>query len=172
MLSIARAEIRRHDWAAIRCGCGLPASHLLDGLLEDVLTCTPAALHAIDGHAFEGSFLRDPAPAVASVTLGMLADGLTPRQAEHVLWLVVQLAAGEGGDEAPDSSSLYARTFRVLRGGLTLIYREFLNNPWGRQEARDLLDILEAEQGKPAFYEELLRSACQPKDGETRSLRR
>ncbi|MFE2880829.1 hypothetical protein ACFXG6_25505 [Streptomyces roseus] len=106
MLSIARAEIRRHDWSAIRCRCGLPALHLLDGLLEDVLTCAPAALHAMDGHAFEGSFLSDPAPAVAWVTLGMLADGLTPRQAEHVLWLMLQLAAGGGGDETPDSSSL------------------------------------------------------------------
>ncbi|MER7540141.1 hypothetical protein ABTX77_35990 [Streptomyces sp. NPDC097704] len=158
MLSIARAEIRRHDWGATRCGCGLPASHLLDGLMEDVLTCAPAALAAMDKHAFEGSFLRDPAPAVAAVALGMLADGLAPRQASDVLWLMLQLAAGEGGDEDPDSSSLYARTFRVLRGGLTLIYREFLNNPWGRQEARELLEILEAEQSKHAFYEEFLRS--------------
>nr|WP_078908228.1 transposase [Streptomyces vietnamensis] len=159
MLSIARAEIRRHDWAAIRCGCGLPAPHLLNGLMEDVLTGAPAALHAMDGHAFEASFLKDPAPAVASVALGMLADGLAPKQAEHVLWLMLQLAAGEGGDEDPESSSLYACTFRVLRGGLTLIYREFLNNPWGRQEARELLEILEAEQGKQAFCEEFLRSA-------------
>ncbi|MFD9355108.1 hypothetical protein [Streptomyces sp. NPDC060031] len=160
MVSIARAEIRRHDWAAIRCACGQPASHLLDGLLDDVLTGAPGALHAMDGHAFEGSFLRDPAPAVASVALGMLADGLTPQQAEHVLWLLLQLGCGEGGDEDPESSSLYAECFRVLRTGLVLIYREFLNNPWGRAEAGDLLDILEADPQKLAFYhEELLRSA-------------
>lgn len=158
MLSIARAEIDRHDWAAIECGCGLPASHMLGGLLEDVLTAHPSALHALEGHAFDQSFLRDPAPAVASVALGMLAGGLPSEQAGEVLWLMRVLAASEGGDEHPESSSLYARCFRVLRSGLVLVYREFLNNPRARVDGGELLEILEADQGKLAFYEERLRS--------------
>lgn len=150
-MNLARMELARQDWDSITCGCKQPARHLVE-LLESAIDGRPGALRALDGHVFVQSILMPPAPAVCSVVMAMLADGVRPSQREEVMWAILWFAAGEEDGDSVDSG-YYWRCFETIRDGLWLLYREFLN-PEDMPHAHldDIFDIVEWDAPRLAHY--------------------
>ncbi|MCX5195191.1 hypothetical protein OOK31_14990 [Streptomyces sp. NBC_00249] len=115
-----RAEIARHDWASVVCGCGRPAAHLAD-MLWDAAEGHPAAFHALQGHVFTGARLWPPAAAACGVLMAVWAAG-PPRQAtrEALLWTLLSLLSAED-DGTPYEAGLYGQCAAHVRAGLPLL---------------------------------------------------
>ncbi|MFD8982025.1 hypothetical protein [Streptomyces sp. NPDC059564] len=114
------AELARHDWANVTCGCGRPADHLED-TLWDAAEGHPAAFHALQGHVFTGTRLWPPAPAACAVLMAVWAAG-PPRQAgrEALLWTLLSLLSAEDDGDAY-GAGLYGQVAAHVRTGLPLL---------------------------------------------------
>lgn len=143
-VSLARAELERHDWDALRCGCGQSAGHLLATLETILAGGASGAVRSLDDHVVVQSILMPPAPAVCAVIMAHLADGMAVAQEQEILWLLLALVAGEvDGDSVEDS--LQIRCVETVRDGLWLLYRAFLDasGPVSKGYADDVLDVVE-----------------------------
>lgn len=155
-VSLARAELERHDWDAIPCGCGQPARHLL-GALESVIEGKASgAIRALDDHVFIQSILMPPAPAVCAVIMAHMADGIAPGQEQELLRLLLGFVAGEEDGDSVESS-LQLRCFETVRDGLWLVYRTLLDaqGPEAKGYADDVLEVVEWDAGRLRFYRNL-----------------
>lgn len=122
------AEIARHDWDGVECGCRRSAGHLVD-TLWDAAEGHPAAFHALEGHAFQSGVLRPPAPAVCGVLMAVWSAG-PPRLAtrEALLWTLVSLLGSED-DGSSYEAGLYGQCAAFVRAGLPLLRRERAASP-------------------------------------------
>ncbi|MFB7055060.1 hypothetical protein [Streptomyces vinaceus] len=111
------AEIGRHDWEAITCGCGRGAGHLVDTLWA-AAEGHPAAFRALEGHAFLSGRLHPPAPAVCGVLMAVWSAG-PPRLAtrEALLWTLLSLLGAED-DGSSHEAGLYGQCAAFVRAGL------------------------------------------------------
>ncbi|MFJ3175174.1 hypothetical protein ACIPJK_30865 [Streptomyces roseus] len=111
------AQIGRHDWEAIACGCGRDAGHLVDTLWA-AAEGHPAAFRALEGHAFLSGRLHPPAPAVCGVLLAVWSAG-PPRLAtrEALLWTLLALLGTED-DGSSHEAGLYGQCAAFVRAGL------------------------------------------------------
>ncbi|MEU8436688.1 hypothetical protein AB0F18_28025 [Streptomyces sp. NPDC029216] len=111
------AEIARHDWASVECGCGRSAGHLEDTLWH-AAEGHPAAFHALEGHVFARSRLWPPAPAACGVLMAVWSAG-PPRLAtrEALLWTLLALLNTED-DGSPYEAGLYGQCAAFVRAGL------------------------------------------------------
>ncbi|MFF9646639.1 hypothetical protein [Kitasatospora aureofaciens] len=140
-MNLAVAEIDRHNWSAIECGCGKSAEHLVPLLRSITETRSAAAIHSLDNHVFIQSNLMPPAPAVCSVFMAMLADGIPVDQTRGVLSCV-----------AAEETSLYEQCFETVREGLWTVYRELLAAEPRSVSAHHALDSAEiVEEGTERF---------------------
>ncbi|WSI37437.1 hypothetical protein OG585_09165 [Streptomyces sp. NBC_01340] len=152
-VTLARAELERHDWDGISCGCGKAAAHLLPSLEIILAGGASGAVRSLDDHVLVQSVLMPPAPAVCAVVMAHLADGLPAAQELEVLWLLLALVAGEvDGDSVEDS--LQMRCEQTVRDGLWLVYRAYLDahSPAAKGYADDVLDIVEWDPARLAHY--------------------
>ncbi|MGW0391326.1 hypothetical protein ACWDYJ_10555 [Streptomyces sp. NPDC003042] len=122
------AEIARHDWDSVVCGCGRPAGHLVD-ILWDAAEGHPAAFHALQGHVFTGSRLCPPAPAACAVLMAVWSAG-PPRLAtrEALLWTLLSLLSAED-DGSSHEAGLYGQCAAFIRTGVPLLRRERAARP-------------------------------------------
>ncbi|WP_143196871.1 hypothetical protein [Streptomyces sp. CB00455] len=122
------AEIARHDWESVECGCGRSALHLEDTLWA-AAEGHPAAFRALEGHAFAGKRLAPPAPAVSGVLMAVWEAG-PPRRAtrEALLWTVLALLGTED-DGSSHEAGLYGQSTAFVRRGLPAIHREAAHAP-------------------------------------------
>lgn len=122
------AEIARHDWESVECGCGRPAGHLVDALWA-AAEGHPAAFRALEGHAFTSAKLAPPAPAVCGVLMAVWTAG-PPRQAtrEALLWTLLALLGTED-DGTSHEAGLYGQTTAFIRTGLPRLRREAADGP-------------------------------------------
>ncbi|MER6369515.1 hypothetical protein ABT255_14265 [Streptomyces mirabilis] len=155
-MSLARAELQRHDWDAIPCGCGQPAGRLLGALESVIAGKASGVIWALDDHVFVQSVLMPPAPAVCAVVMACMADGIAPGQEQELLRLLLGLVAGEEDGDSVESS-LQLRCFETVRDGLWLVYRAFLNaqGPEAKGYADDVLEIAEWDAGRLRSYRNL-----------------
>ncbi|MFF2198040.1 hypothetical protein [Streptomyces sp. NPDC058157] len=111
------AEIARHDWASVTCGCGRSAGHLEDTLWH-AAEGHPAAFHALEGHVFARSRLCPPAPAACAVLMAVWVAG-PPRLATREALLRTLLALLTTLDDgSADDAGLYGRCAAQVRAGL------------------------------------------------------
>ncbi|MFD7100958.1 hypothetical protein [Streptomyces xanthophaeus] len=122
------AEIARHDWASIECGCGRSAQHLEDTLWA-AAEGHPAAFRALEGHAFAGKRLAPPAPAVSGVLMAVWSAG-PPRRTtrEALLWTVLVLLGAED-DGTSHEAGLYGQSSAFVRRALPELHREAAGTP-------------------------------------------
>ncbi|MGI5448162.1 hypothetical protein ACQEVM_20850 [Streptomyces sp. CA-243310] len=122
------AEIERHDWEAIECGCGHSAGHLVP-TLWDAAEGHPAAFHALAGHVFTWSRLQAPAPAACAVLMAIWAAG-PPRQATREALLRTLLALlGTEDDGSSHEAGLYGQCAAFVRRSLPELRREAAGGP-------------------------------------------
>ncbi|MEU9375459.1 hypothetical protein AB0D94_17000 [Streptomyces sp. NPDC048255] len=137
------AEIARHDWDRIECGCGRSALHLEETLWA-AAEGHPAAFRALQGHAFAGTRLAPPAPAVAGVLMAVWTAG-PPRQStrEALLWTLLALLGTED-DGTSHEAGLYGQCSAFIRRGLPELHREAAAAPGSvtAAYAEGIVDIL------------------------------
>ncbi|GGT05005.1 MULTISPECIES: hypothetical protein [Streptomyces] len=122
------AEISRHDWDAVACGCGRGAGHLVD-TLWNAAEGHPSAFRALEGHAFLAGALRPPAPAVCGVLMAVWSAG-PPRQAtrEALLWTLLALLGAEDDGSAYEAG-LYGQCAAFVRRAADSLRREAVDRP-------------------------------------------
>ncbi|MER6315364.1 hypothetical protein ABT237_16530 [Streptomyces sp. NPDC001581] len=137
------AEIARHDWESIECGCGRSAGHLL-AAVRDAAEGHPAAFHALEGHAFFAENLKPPAPAVCGVLMAVWS-AQPPRQAtrEALLWTLLALlcTVDDGGTH---EAGLHGQCVAFIRTGTAGFRHELAAAPGSGPAAyaEGILEIL------------------------------
>ncbi|MET9951875.1 hypothetical protein ABZ135_10050 [Streptomyces sp. NPDC006339] len=77
---LVRAELARHDWASLRCGCGDDAEHL-PLMFETILEArTPRDMigYTLEDHVELNGTLFPCSPPAVAVILAALASGPSP----------------------------------------------------------------------------------------------
>ncbi|MFF0430801.1 hypothetical protein ACFYU9_01050 [Streptomyces sp. NPDC004327] len=94
---LVRAELARHDWAELDCGCGESAEHLpllFEAILE-ARTARDMIGYTLDGHAeWNGDIFACTPPAVA-VIMAALAGELSVLARDELLDTLWRVSAGE-----------------------------------------------------------------------------
>ncbi|MFD5746107.1 hypothetical protein [Streptomyces sp. NPDC127033] len=147
-------EIARQPWQDMVCGCGDSAEHLAQDLLR-LAGRGPGqepGQASLEGHIWSPVILWEPAPAVASVALAALADGIAPAARGRFLDLLQRLVAGEGTDFASAGRGLdLPESCRELAvQGLWLLYAEVLSNPatGAAGAAFEILTVVEPDRAR------------------------
>ncbi len=137
------AEIARHDWESIVCGCGRSAGHLEDAV-RDAAEGHPSAFRALEGHVFFAQNLKPPAPAVCAVLMAVWS-AQPPRRAtrEALLWTLLSLlcTVDDGGTH---EAGLHGQCAAFVRTGVDGFRRELATAPGSGTAAyaEGILDIL------------------------------
>ena len=141
---IVRAELERHDWAALRCGCGRSGTHLpaMLGRYAAAETYAEVSDHALDGHVVDDWNLFEVAVPAVGVILATLAGDVERAVREYlttVLWHIVC------------SDSPLAEECRVLaREGIWLLARYAVEH--GDHAALDVLEVIDPDRGRYEFF--------------------
>jgi hypothetical protein len=155
-MQAVRIEIDRHDWDAMRCGCGHSAAHLPAALLRLITVRAEgeATLADIDDHVMIQSNLMDPAPAATAVALAALADpGITTPVARTAsLELLLDVSAGDTVQQEACEA--------LIRGGIWILSRELATHPstTARGHAYETLSNLGTEQDRLAAFHRMIRN--------------
>ncbi|MFD9408689.1 hypothetical protein ACFWBN_16965 [Streptomyces sp. NPDC059989] len=137
------AEIARHDWESIECGCGRSAGHL-EAMVRDAAEGHPAAFRALQGHVFFGENLKPPAPAACAVLMAVWS-ARPPRRAtrEELLRTLLELlcTVDDGGTH---EAGLYGQCAAFIRTGTDGFRRERAVAPGSgtAEYAQAILEIL------------------------------
>ncbi|MGW8784461.1 hypothetical protein ACWGNM_41260 [Streptomyces sp. NPDC055796] len=152
MDSFIRAEIERHDWGGMECGCEQVADHL-PKLLQSVADGRRGVVEALDNHVFIQSNLMEPAPAVAAVAMAMLADDLPTSSVGDAVWILWHIAESEGETDS-DEVPLFSESIAQIRQGLWSLYRELVRTQDERIKERvlDILRVVESNTERLRFY--------------------
>ncbi|MFE7958477.1 hypothetical protein [Streptomyces sp. NPDC057413] len=79
MSELVRAELRRVDWALLRCGCGDSAEHV-PLMFEAIITAeTPQDMigYTLEGHVEESTIIFECTPPAVGVIMAALAGDLS-----------------------------------------------------------------------------------------------
>ncbi|MFE9606841.1 hypothetical protein [Streptomyces hokutonensis] len=130
-MKLVELEIERHDWANLRCGCGLPATHVAADLKQLVGSTEEDGfdIESLDGHVLMPSVLFEPSVPTVSVALAALADDVSSSARDKCLDLLLLLVAGEG--QATESSlagrDLVDECISAAKFGMWLLYSEIFS---------------------------------------------
>ena len=167
-MRLVKLEIALLDWAGTPCGCERSAGHVAEDLLRVAQGQARGVVSALDGHAWSAPTLFLPAPAVTSVALAALADGISPGARNEFLDLLLCMVAGDGTcfEGAARGLDLPALCREITTRGLWLLYEEVAS---GRSvpaagTAYEILTVVEANRerlhGVRDSVGELLPSYC------------
>ncbi|TXS55517.1 hypothetical protein EAO77_04495 [Streptomyces sp. t39] len=149
-----RLELGRHDWAALRCGCGGSGAHL-PGTFERLLTAgsqEETVGHGLAGHLEEQSMLFEVAPHAVPVVLAALAGDLLPQVRGHLLGMLEFLVAGEShiSEVRAGRPDLDEACLEAVREGIWQLYAEAVSGD--TEAALDVLEIADPDEGRFAYY--------------------
>ncbi|MGW1466812.1 hypothetical protein ACWCPT_20980 [Streptomyces sp. NPDC002308] len=173
---LVRAELERHDWRALRCGCGGSAEHvplMFEAIIEaeapgDVIGYTLDGHLELDANLFEVSV-----PAVG-VILAALAGGLSSLARTHFLTTLWRLVGGDAHrtEQALGRSSLGDECRAGAREGLWLIVQLGLTSGADDAEtAADICELIDLDDERSSFHRALLHERAAAK-GKRRRVRR
>ena len=153
-LELVEIEIQRYDWSKMLCGCGESATHV------------PALLRELAGQAEKGagidyddvarhvvspaSMFLEPAPAVVSVIMAVLASGTT--EYARVAYLQMLLFMLSADTQAPlpalAGRDVAAECEAEVRRGLWTLYAEVLSSEdiVARSHAYEILILIEEDE--------------------------
>ncbi|MGY0059707.1 hypothetical protein ACWY4P_24710 [Streptomyces sp. LZ34] len=159
---LVRAELARHDWAALRCGCGESAEHV-PVMFEAILTArTPQDMigYTLDNHLEIGSNLFEVAVPAIGVILAALAGEPSPPARRHLLDALSQLVSGDshateqaqGRTRLGDECRLRAREGYWLIGQIGLT-----GSADDADTAADICEYIDPDDDRSAYYQAILR---------------
>ncbi|MER6978793.1 hypothetical protein [Streptomyces carpinensis] len=153
-MRLVETEIARHDWKSMLCGCAGSAEHLARDLLRLAGRGSgqePSHV-SLEEHVWSPVVLWEPAPAVTSVALAVLADDVAPAARQWFLDLLQCVVAGEGtdGESARRGLDLPELCRGLALQGLRLLYEEVMSNraPGTVSAAFEILTVVEPDRAR------------------------
>jgi hypothetical protein len=166
--ALVRAELERHDWASLSCGCGESADHV-PLMFEAILTAgTPQDMigYTLDNHLEIGTNLFEAAVPAVGVILAALAGDPSPLARRHLLDTLCHLASGDshateqvrGRTRLGDECRLKAREgyWLIARAGLT-------GSADDAETAADICELIDLDDERSGYYQALLRERMSTK---------
>ncbi|MFE4255345.1 hypothetical protein ACFRU3_38905 [Streptomyces sp. NPDC056910] len=152
---VVLAEVSRHDWGEMMCGCLESANHVPRDFLAALRGAPPERVGEgwADNHVYIQSNLMMPAVATASMVAAALADPLVPLMWRRSLIQVLSaLCFGEQDD--------VAAACRDARGCKWSLYEEIGSGRMidAASYAFELLMAFPEERGRLGFYQERYRA--------------
>jgi hypothetical protein len=152
---LVRAELDRHDWAGLRCGCGGMAEHVPDIFLAIVEAAEPeeALGFTLTGHLEVQANLYEVAVPGVEVILAALTGELSGFARVDLFGELCRILVG--GESASSEISLgrdrlEEECLHKARAGIWVILREGLeSNP---EDAQDILEVLEPDPQLLSYY--------------------
>ncbi|GAA3809096.1 hypothetical protein [Amycolatopsis tucumanensis] len=147
---LVRAELARHDWGRLRCGCGQSGAHL-PGTFETILEAAEPreALGArLDNHLeISGNLFEVAVPAV-EVILAALAGPLPDFARVEFLDMLAVLVSGDSYAGQPADLGEHCRL--KARNGLWTILQVGYEHE--AETARDILWVVDPDQPRSGYH--------------------
>ncbi|MEU5030807.1 hypothetical protein [Streptomyces milbemycinicus] len=160
--ALVHAELERHDWAALRCGCGESAEHV-PLMFEAILTAgTPQDMigYTLDNHLEIGTNLFEAAVPAVGVILAALAGEPSSLARRHLLDTLCHLVSGDSHatEQALGRTGLGDECRARAREGYWLIARIGLTGGADDAEtAADICEFIDLDDERSGYYQALLR---------------
>lgn len=150
--ALVRAELDRHDWDSLRCGCGGPAGHV-PMMFEAIIEAgTPGDMagYTLANHLERETNLFEASVPAVGVILAALAGDLSPLARAEFLITLWRLTSGEFllGDEC--RARCREGFWVVGRIGLTGSVEE-------AETVADIVESIDLDEERSAYYQSLVR---------------
>ncbi|WP_158719021.1 hypothetical protein [Streptomyces globisporus] len=164
---LVRAELRRVDWASLKCGCGDSAEHV-PLLFEAIITAeTPQDMigYTLDGHVEESTITFECTPPAVGVIMAALAGDLSTLARDELLQTLWFVAAGSGdyGPTVEGEGLGEGCRHHVQEGFWRLVQIGLTGTADDAETVADICEYLGLSGGKAAFYQAELRNRARAK---------
>ncbi|MFD7729812.1 hypothetical protein ACFV6F_05435 [Kitasatospora phosalacinea] len=171
---LVRAELRRVDWASLKCGCGDTAEHV-PLLIEAVITAeTPRDMigYTLDGHVEESTIIFECTPPAVGVIMAALAGDLSALARDVLLQTLSSVAAGSGdyGSDAEGSGLGDRCRTHARRGFWRLVHIGLAGTAEDAETVADICEYFGLGGDEAAFYQAELRDRMRAKSKRGRRL--
>jgi hypothetical protein len=151
-------ELRRHDWAALRCGCGQSGAHLTETFrrLLDARSTQETVGYTLENHLEVQSMLFEVAPHAVPVMLTALGEDLHDSVRGHFLGMLEYLVTGESHRSEIEAGrpDLEEQCVAAVREGIVVLYAEAVS---GDAEAVfDILEFVDEDEERLEYYRSAL----------------
>ncbi|MGW5425026.1 hypothetical protein [Streptomyces sp. NPDC003943] len=153
---LVRAELDRHDWATLGCGCGDSAEHLplLFEAILDAGTARDMIGYTLDGHAeWNGEIFACTPPAIG-VIMAALAGELSPLARDELLDTLWRVSVGEF---FRDHGTVERSRSAALEGFWPLVRIGLTGNAEHAETVADIIERLELGGERGEHHLRLLR---------------
>ncbi|CAM5418769.1 hypothetical protein [Streptomyces aurantiogriseus] len=156
-------ELRRHDWSALRCGCGQSGAHLTEAFrrLLDARSTQETIGHTLENHLEVQSMLFEVAPHAVPVMLTALGEDLHDSVRRHFLGMLEYLVTGESHRSEIEAGrpDLEEQCVAAVREGILVLYTEAVSGD--AEAAFDILEFVDEDEDRLEYY----RQALSRRDG-------
>jgi hypothetical protein len=165
---LVRLELERHDWAALRCGCGGTAEHVPVMFATILEADTPGDMigYTLDNHLEIQTNLFECAVPAVGVILAALAGEHSPLARSHFMMVLWWLVIGDPhhSEAARGAVDLDDRCRAKAREGLWIILRTGLEGSADDAEtAADICEAIDPDEPRLAFYRARLSERAENK---------
>ncbi|GAB2702004.1 hypothetical protein GCM10010442_20160 [Kitasatospora kifunensis] len=160
--ALVRAELSRHDWGRLRCGCGKTAEHI-PLTFETVLQAeTPTDMlgHTLDNHIEHQTNLFEVSVPAVQVVLAALAGEVPSLARVHLMDMLWYMAGGDAHwTEVGHGRGHLGNECRArIREGLWVVAHVGMTGTADEAEsAADIVEWSEIHEVRSSFYQDLLR---------------
>lgn len=159
---LVRAELDRHRWDALRCGCGESAEHvpMMFEVIIEAETARDMIGYTLDDHLELGTNLFEASVPAVSVILAALAGKLPLMARSHLLITLWRMVSGESHstEAALGRTHLGDECRARCREGLWVVGQVGLTEGADEAEtAADIFELVDIDEARSVFYQLLLR---------------
>ncbi|MET9551385.1 hypothetical protein [Streptomyces sp. NPDC006645] len=170
-----RAELDRHDWASLRCGCDGSADHV-PMLFETIIEAgAPGEMagYSLAGHLERETNLFEASVPAVGVILAALAGDLSPMARAEFMITLWRLTSGDShSTEAALGRTLLGDECRArCREGFWVVARIGLTGSADEAETvADIVEFIDLDEERSAYYQSLLRERIRAKSKRGRAM--
>lgn len=139
-----RAELDRHDWGSLSCGCGRSGAHLPAtlGYYAAAEASDDVQNHPLDGHLFDEWNLFEVAVPAVGVILATLAGDVDRAVRDHLMTALWHMVCSD--------SALAEQCAALAREGIWLLARQAVE--YGDNTALDVLGAIDLDRARLEAY--------------------
>ncbi|MER7519439.1 hypothetical protein [Streptomyces sp. NPDC126499] len=155
---LVRAELARHDWASLRCGCGDTAEHLplmFETILE-AATARDMIGYTLEDHVERNGALFPCLPPAVAVILAALASGPSPLARGVLLQTLWSMSGCDTSFGPPDTIPEDCRS-AADRGFWVLVHLGLSGDAEDAEHVADICAFFGLGGERHADYQRLLR---------------
>ncbi|MFI5675131.1 hypothetical protein [Streptomyces cellulosae] len=157
-------ELRRHDWSALRCGCGQSGAHLAESFsrLLNARSTQETIGYTLENHLEVQSMLFEVAPHAVPVMLTALGEDLHDSVRGHFLGMLEYLVTGESHQSEIEAGrpDLEEECIAAVREGIVVLYTEAASGD--AEAAFDILEFVDEDEDRLGYYRSVLAARRSP----------